>query len=171
MATTETSGTKRKQWKPVLLGLLVGFFSLVVVGLGIFFILILYSQIVNRPNADESLKSLEKEFAVIAPISSATRLRYESSHKVSLGSVSADYKTNQSYAQIRAHYGDELKKNGWTFVGEKPVKIWWHDYGGKEAFYCKGRYTATLQYAGQSEEEFGWTYNFNLSWGLGDECQ
>lgn len=121
--------------------------------------------------ADESLKSLEKEFTLIAPFPDAYRLRYESSHKVSLGSVGAEYRTDKGYAEIRARYDDELKKNGWTFVDEKPVKIWWQDYGGKEAFYCKGRYTATLQYAGRSEEEFGWTYGFDLSWGLKDECR
>jgi hypothetical protein len=142
---------------------------LVLVALGILLIVIFHRRLATGSEADASLKTLEKDFTLITPLPGAARLRYESSHKGSLGSVSADYRTAQSYLQIRTHYDDELKKTDWIFVGEKPVKIWWHDYGGKEAFYCKGRYTATLEYAGQSEAEFGWTYNLNLSWGLG-EC-
>jgi hypothetical protein len=172
MVTTETTAPDRKRkWNPLLVVVLVGAFSLmIVVALGGLFIFVSRNQRVNRSKADESLKTLEREYTLIAPLPSASRLRYESSHKISLGSVSADYRTDKSYAQIRAHYDNELKKNGWTYVGEKPVKIWWQDYGGKEAFYCKDHYTATLQYAGGSEEQFGSTFNFNLSWGLRDEC-
>jgi hypothetical protein len=172
MVNTETTATERKpKWKPVLLAVSIGVFALVaVVALGSLFILVRHNQLVNSAKADESLKTLEKEFSMIAPIPSASRLRYESSHKISLGSVGADYTTNKSYAQIRAHYDNELKKNGWEFVQERRVKIWWRDYGGKEAFYCKDHYTATLQYAGDWEDA-GWTYTFNLSWGLFDECK
>jgi hypothetical protein len=173
MVSTEMAVTESNlKLKPVLLAVSVGIFALVaLVALGGLFIVVQHNQRLNGPKADESLKTLEKEFILIAPVPNASRLRYESSHKVSLGSVGADYRTDKTYAQIRTHYDNELKKNGWRFVGEEPVKIWWRDYGGKEAFYCKDHYTATLQYAGGSEEEFGWTYNLNLSWGLGDECK
>ncbi len=140
------------------------------VALGGLIVLRVHKQKIGGSAADESLKTLEKEFVLITPLPGASRIRYESSHKGTLGSVSADYSTEKNYAQIRAHYDAELKEHGWRLVGEKRVKIWWKDYGGREAFYCKGPYTATIEYAGQSEEEFRWTFNLNLSWGLGDEC-
>src|SRR6266853_984284 len=125
MVSTETAAIESKlKWKPVLLAVSVGIFALLaLVALGSLFIVVRHNQLVNGHKADESLKTLEKEFILIAPVPNASRLRYESSHKVSLGSVGADYRTDKSYAQIRAHYDNELKKNGWTFVGEKPVKI------------------------------------------------
>ncbi|MFS8085644.1 MAG: hypothetical protein ACMG6H_08445 [Acidobacteriota bacterium] len=146
------------------------FLLVVVVALAGLFIFVRYNLQVRGPEADERLKTLEKEFSLIAPLSDASRLRYESSHKVSLGGVGADYRTDKTYAQIRGHYDNELKKNGWRFVGEEPVTIWWHDYGGKEVSYCKDHNTATLEYSGEWEEA-GWTYSFNMSWGLSDGCK
>jgi hypothetical protein len=155
----------------VLLAVLVGIGGLiVVVVLAAFFLLIPYRQRINGPEADRRLRTLETEFRSITPLPGASQLRYESSHKTSLGSVSADYDTTSSYAEIRKHYDNQLGKNGWTFLEEKPVKIWWQDYGGKELFYCKDHNAAVIEYAGQWKDA-GWTYTFGLSWGLFDECK
>jgi hypothetical protein len=129
-----------------------------------------YDELVNGPRATRTLNDLEKQFKGIAPVPGAVEVGYASMHKTHQGHVGSQYKTDRDYKEIRAHYDIELKKYGWTFVKERPVTIWWRDYGGKEAFYCKGTYTATLQYAGM-EPGVPWTYSFGLSWGLFDECK
>jgi hypothetical protein len=120
--------------------------------------------------AVEIQKQLEAEFVALVPMPGASQVRYTSMNKARQGEVGADYKTSKSYTDIRTYYDSQLKHNGWSFIKEKPVKVWGRDYGGKQAFYCKANYTATLQFAGSQENEFGWTYSFGLSWGLFDEC-
>jgi len=135
------------------------------------FVYLPYDQAVNGPKAAEIQKDMEGEFKMIEPLPGATQLRYGSMHKTHQGDVGGDYKTDKSYEEIRKYYDRELNNHSWRFVKEEPVKIWRRDYGGKEAFYCKGIYTATLQYSGQEEKDVGWTYSFGLSWGLFDECK
>ena len=129
-----------------------------------------YDQLVNGPKAAETLKDLETEFKMIAPLPGAVQVQYGSMHKTHQGDVGGEYRTEKGYEQIRSHYDNELGRHGWTFIKERPVTIWRRDYGGKEAFYCKGIYTATVQYAG-AEPGIEWTYSFGLSWGLFDECK
>ena len=129
-----------------------------------------YDQRVNGPKAAEILKRLETDFKMIPPLPNAVELRCGSMHKTRQGDVSCEYKTGLPYEQIKAHYDRELRNRGWTFVKERPVKIWSKDYGGKEAIYCKGIYDATLQYAG-AEPGIEWTFGLSLSWGLSDECK
>lgn len=172
MSPGKTAVTSAKnQKKPIVITAIVAAVALILV-VGFTAVFVLRPKLQQaRLNADKRLKILENEFTQIAPLPNASQVRYESSHKINLGSVSADYGTQESYVQIRTHYDKELKKNGWTFVGARPVTIWGRDYGGKMLYYCKDHNAASLQYAGGSEEGFGWTYNFNLSWGLVDECQ
>jgi hypothetical protein len=143
-------------------GALVGAFAVLV-------IMATYRHIQNSYDANARLRLLENEFTSITPLARASRLRYESSHKGALGSVNADYDTADSYSDIRKHYDQELRKNGWTFAREKPVTIWRRDYGGRELFYCKDHNTAVIEYAGNWKDA-GWTYTFSMSWGLFEEC-
>lgn len=143
----------------------------VMVGFAGFFVYLPYDQLVNGPKAAETLKDLEIEFKKIPPLPGAVERRCGSMHKTHQGDVTCEYNTGQNYEEIRAHYSLELESHGWTFIKERPVTIWWHDYGGKEVLYCKGHYTAILQYAGQEEPAVGWTFGFGMSWGLFDECR
>ena len=125
----------------------------------------------NGPKADAIQKDIENEFKQIAPPPNSLSIRYGSMHKTHQGDVGSDYRASANYGELRSHYDSELSRHGWKFVKEEPVKIWGKDHGGKQAFYCKGPYTATLEYAGDAENQMGWTYSFGLSWGLFDECK
>ncbi len=129
-----------------------------------------YNALVNGSMGTAKQKELESEFNRIAPLPGAMRLRFGTMNKGSQGDVGGDYGTPKTYSEIRGHYDEELARNGWKLVKEAPVKIWGRDYGGKQTFYCKGSYTATLEWAGQQATVFGWNYSFGFSWGLFDEC-
>ena len=110
-------------------------------------------------------KDLEKEFLAISPLPKATLNSYESSYKDQLDLVEGYYSTALSYNQIRNYYVGELEKNGWQLKKESELRDISGDHGGKVIMFCKGNYRATLDYAGISASN-GWTYVFNLSWGL-----
>jgi hypothetical protein len=148
--------------------LLLGALALVIVAA--FFGYFIYDQITNNSNANAKLRVLQNEFAQISPPPDDVRIRHGSMHKTNQGDVGSDYKSSKSFEEIRMHYDHELKTRGWEFVKEDKVKIWRQDFGGKQVFYCKGGNTATLEYSGAKEAEFGWTYSFGLSWGLFEEC-
>src|SRR5437763_190225 len=130
----ETASQREKQNRLLLAALVVGaVVALVIIaGFASLFVYIPYNRTVNGPKADATLKDLENEFRHITPVPEATQLGFEFFHKINLGSVGANYRTDKSYKEIRAHYEDELKRNGWRFVKERKVTIWWRDYGGKE---------------------------------------
>ena len=82
-------------------------------------------------------------------------------------SVGQEFSSNLSYDDIRHHYDKVLEKAGWRLVGEEPVYVWWHDYGGSLRKYCKGPYHAWLQFAGAEPAAHG-TYSIHLGWGDND---
>lgn len=150
---------------PILIGLTLAFVAIVGVGLYAY-----RNLAVNLQKADAIQKQLESEFRQIKSPPNGRSLRYAATHKNQQAEVSSDYLSSLGYQEIRAFYDPELNRSGWKFVKEEPKKTWGQDYGGKQTFYCKGPYTATLEYAGQAQNQLGWTYSFALSWGLFDEC-
>lgn len=155
-------------WKthPTLITVAGVFFAvLVVLVLASIFVYIPYDAFVNGPKAVAIQRDLENEFRLIAAAPNTAQLRCGSLHKTHQGDVTCEYKTDLPYEEIKAHYDRELKSRGWTYVKERRVTIWSHDFGGKQAIYCKGVYDATLQYSG-TEPGIEWTFGFTLSWGL-----
>lgn len=140
---------------------------LIKVGLIIFAALLSYEFIFQLPKAKEAQAQLEIEFNAIEPLLNATSFRYNASHKTSQALVGATYLTDATSTEIFNHYSEQLLQHGWLSHGTRPTTDWGNDLGGQSAYYCKGEYVAQLQYAGQ-QANYGWTYAFDLSWGLGD---
>ena len=166
MVRSAAEGKNRVAWIFTVIGS-IGFILIVFVG---FVVYVSHDQMVNGLKAAETLKYLETEFKMIAPPPNALQLRYNSMHKAHQGDVTCEYKTDLGYESIKAHYDQEMQSRGWTFVRERPITIWRHDYGGKQSIYCKGIYDATLEYSGKEPGMEG-TFAFTLSWGLSDECK
>jgi len=124
-----------------------------------------YQFRVNGPKAVTAQAELENEFRSITPLPGATAIYYHASNKPGIALVSDTYRTNLSYGEVRKHYNAELSKQGWAFYMEEPLTEWGKDLGGKEAHYCKGRYRAELQWAGERAND-GFDYAFSMSWGL-----
>lgn len=125
----------------------------------------LYQYIVNEPPARKAQAVLETEFAKVKTPSWASLIGKISNHKPGQALVEATYTTSVGYKNIRSYYDGELVQKGWRFVGEEGVRDWGRDLGGKEAYYRKGDYDASLQYAGE-KGNYGWTYSLDLSIGM-----
>jgi len=112
---------------------------------------------------------LEREFDSVAPFPQANATHSDKSYKDNQALVLTRYSTSASYATLRDYYYTELSKHGWKFVSEEPLANWGRDLGGKTAHYCKGDWSATVEYAGQDNEGRG-AYTLTLSWGI-NQCK
>ena len=121
--------------------------------------------------ADKNQKVVEEAFREISPLSRAALIQHGSMRRTDHGIISAAYKTEKSYESIKLYYDDKLTSRGWKFKREAGIQYDGKDYGGKELIYCKDNYAASLQYAGQQETEFGWTFSFAMTWGQSDDCR
>ena len=124
--------------------------------------LIVYDHVTNAPKARAIQTVLPAELDSIAPLPGAVLRDRAGSYKARRARVDRTYNTTASYTQIRGHYDAELTKHGWSFHREHRTRVWFRDLGGMETQYCKGSYTASLQYAGRSD---GWTFSLDPSWG------
>lgn len=145
--------------------------TVTVVLFGGFFAYVAYQQIFNAPRAEQIRKDLEYEWGKIVPLPSAEVQTTFSATKPQVVGISTDYRTDLGYEEIRRYYDAELARHGWKFAAEEDAPYNWQNYGAKQAFYCKGEYTADLYYAGELEKKFGWRYAFSLSWGTYDYCR
>lgn len=130
-----------------------------------------HGQQVATGSADAIQNDVEREFQRISPLPLAVPIQHNATHKTQQGVINTAYKTVRSYESIKAYYNNELSNLDWSFLREANVRYGGEDYGGKELFYCKGNYTAHVQYAGRQETQFGWTYSLALTWGLSDGCK
>ena len=130
-----------------------------------------FDAAVSGPRAAEMEARLEKEFGSIITMPEAKKKSDNSVYKTHHGARGAYYKTHAPWNQIKAFYDAELAKHGWRFVGDEKAIYNLHDYGGTQAFYCKGDLVVDVFYAGEQQAQFGWTYALNVSWGTYHKCK
>ncbi len=129
-----------------------------------FFAWMVYDFAFHGPEAKRAMEALEGEASVVRPPHSATETRHSATHKPHSALVTSTYSTAMSYPELRSYYDVELAAHGWTFIREQSDRAWGNDLGGFSAYYRKGVYTATLQFAGV-KANYGWTYAVGLGWG------
>jgi hypothetical protein len=109
----------------------------------------------------------EQEFSAITPPPEAQKIRPTFS-SIRTNMINDMYAAKLTYEELRAYYDKELAKHGWEFEREQATAfgdIWNAERSGKEAFYNKGIYTATIKYAGPREAQWGgYTYEFTVEW-------
>ncbi|WP_139025374.1 hypothetical protein [Acetonema longum] len=114
-------------------------------------------------NKENELKNM---FHSIKPPPGAVLKDVESIHKTTSASAGGKYITQLTYDEIRTYYDNELKKAGWTFLKEEPLRDWGKEFGGRTIQYKKEDYFLDLDYYGSREKEFGFTYELYISWGV-----
>ena len=111
-------------------------------------------------------RELEQEFARVTPALNSLPISHESTFKAGTALVQTEYKTNVSFAEVRAHYESELERNGWRFDSHQTKDQSEARSGLEEIVFCKGTYAASVSRRDRdlSDSKF-W---FALSWGLHD---
>jgi len=125
---------------------------------------VVYDNVVNAPKAQMVQARLRQEFESIRPLPSAVPGERSGSYKPRMAWVGRRYTTAAPYSQIRAYYDAELTTHGWNFHRERRTRDWFRDFGGVKAEYCKGPYTASLDYAGD-RADYVWVFSLDLTWG------
>lgn len=141
------------------------------VGLPLFVIsifVLLYGVFVPDPRSKQVQTELENELRSITPFPQAALIHSERSHKRNQVLVSDRYSVPASHAELRSYYDKELARCGWRFVSEKQLTRWGADRGGRDAHYCKGEWSANIEYVTQAADNKA-DYALSLSWGL-DKC-
>ena len=118
----------------------------------------------DLPHADAILSELKDELSKIQPPHTVRTEGTHESRKPEQVLLSANYRGQISYSDLRTYYDSQLSRNGWTFTHEESLKNWGRDLGEKQACYSKGNYAAFLYYRGEVGDEY--TYSLGLSWGM-----
>lgn len=145
---------------------ITAFIIMVILPIVAFIMYIAREFTVQLPKAKQAMAELEMEYKTIEPFPNSRIERYDASHKTSHALVGATYTNNANFDEIISYYNEQLNQHGWQYYKTEEIKDWGTDLGGKTAVYCKGDYVASLQYAGE-KANYGWTYGFDLTWGLG----
>lgn len=108
-------------------------------------------------------EALMNEFKLLQPLPDAIQSNLYSHNKEMQAGVSAYYRSNKSYNEIRSYYIAEAAQKGWAFIGEDTVGDWGKNVGGKTINFRKGDYTLSIQYAGE-KADYGWDFAVGLGW-------
>src|SRR5262245_2299440 len=125
---------------------------------------LVYDHTVNAPKAQIVQARLRQELESITPLPNAVPGERSSSYKARRARAGRRFTTTAPYSQIRAYYDAELTRRGWSFHRERGTRDWFRDFGGVKAEYCKGPYTAALDYAGD-RADYVWVFSLDLTWG------
>ncbi|HEX5734531.1 MAG TPA: hypothetical protein VF131_16980 [Blastocatellia bacterium] len=118
----------------------------------------------NSPNKDDTkLKEVEHLFTNIPVYPGAQEVHASWSSKERLAGVIKTYKTEAGFNELKQYYTETLPRLGWHFDGEKEIKDWWRDLGGRELIFQAGEYYVHIQYAGD-KADYAWNYAVSVGW-------
>jgi hypothetical protein len=138
-----------------------------ILGLGFCFFLAV-STVWQFRHIPPSQAAVEKELNEILPPSGATVTQHNVSNKWTQGVIGNYYRSDLIYDQIRVHYDAELVRHGWKFKEQKALTNWGKDLGESQTIYCRGNHAADIYFTGNRQNELGFRYALDISWGLGD---
>jgi hypothetical protein len=77
--------------------------------------------------------------------------------------ISRGFRCKASYEDVKRFYLERLQQHGWNFVGERHLKDWEQDLGGRELKFRREGYEVTIEYAGERADS-GWNYGIGIGW-------
>lgn len=134
-------------------GKLAGFLILVVVG-----------SAGCGPNSDGSkMKEIEALETRIPIFPFQTKTREDRVSKGIVASICKYYKSEASYTDVQKFYVKELTALGWQYDGDRELKDWGTDLGGRQIEFRDKEYQFHIQYAGD-KAGYAWNYATTVSW-------
>lgn len=77
--------------------------------------------------------------------------------------VSKSFRCKASYEDVKRFYVERLSQDRWQLAGERQLKDWNRDLGGRELKFRRGDYVVTIEYAGEKADH-GWDYGIGIGW-------
>jgi len=120
-------------------------------------LLININLLITGPKAFEEIKQLELELMKIEHPNDAISIMKESQIDVNLASIHESYYLNWSLDEIGKYYQDIFEKQGWKYINIVVYSSYHANWT-----YCKGEYTAAVEYYNYGST---WTYDIWMDWG------
>ena len=120
------------------------------------------------PNSDGSkLTELERLQTLLPMFPSLVEIDRHTMSKATLANITKCYRSDAVYEEVKRFYVDELNKAGWKCNGERSVKDWDKDLGGRELIFVNeafgiGYYIA-IYYVGEKAND-PCTYGITVGW-------
>lgn len=77
--------------------------------------------------------------------------------------ISKGFRSQANYDDVKRFYLERLNQDGWQLAGERQVKDWERDLGGRELKFRRVDYEATIEYAGE-RAKYAWDYCIGIGW-------
>jgi hypothetical protein len=114
---------------------------------------------------EQTILALEREIGVLRPPHGSALVSSQRFSKDGFVFVTQTYSGSVSWPELQRHYDAELESRGWRPYRTDHVREWGRDLGGKAREYCKGKFSAELQYVGTRRSP--WTFSITLVWRSG----
>lgn len=101
---------------------------------------------------------LSEELSRVSPPAQSQLVEHTTLNKYSYVKLGEEYSTSLTLQELRDHYDAELERNGWRLLEEHEFSVY-----VSEAIYCKGDYTASLDYLGNHGDDPQNTYRLYVS--------
>ena len=131
----------------------------------------------SEPDGAAKQAALVRQFDAIQKLPGSIPTELNQIYKTERGKIGF-YNSEQSDAQIKAYYDNELGRLGWKYIGEKKVEKFGKFSGGSQFLFCNGEVAATLFTTATDKAWLGYTYSLALNWGMSsgyvwgkDDCQ
>ena len=109
--------------------------------------------------------ALVRQFDAIQKLPGSIPTELNQIYKTDRGKIGF-YNSEQSDAQIKSYYDNELERLGWKYIGEKKVEKFGKFSGGSQFLFCNGEVAATLFTTAADKAWLGYTYSLALNWGM-----
>ncbi len=119
----------------------------------------------SEPDGAAKQAALVRQFDAIQKLPGSIPTELNKIYKTDRGKIGF-YNTEQSDAQIKSYYDNELARLGWKYIGEKKVEKFGKFSGGSQYLFCNGEVAATLFTTAADKAWLGYTYSLALNWGM-----
>src|SRR6185503_185485 len=114
------------------------------------------------PNSDGSkLRDLEQLQQTLPVFPLLVEISVHRDSKATLAGINRLYRSDARYVDVRQFYVNELTKTGWEYSGERSIKDWGTDFGGRELVFRRNEYKFSVTYAGE-KANYGWDYAIDI---------
>lgn len=116
------------------------------------------------PNSDGSkLRELENLQQSIPVFQSFVETSVHKTSKANLAGITTTYKSDAAYDDVKQFYLTALPQQDWEYMGERAIRNWGKDFGGRTLGFRRGEYTISIFYSGD-DPEFSSHYAIEMGW-------
>lgn len=133
--------------------------------LALLFCVVLCTCQSDGPIRDGSkLRELEQILEAVPVYPGMVEVDRSSSLSVDDVHASREYRSSDTFNDVKRFYREKLPQDGWQFVEDREVKDRGRIKRERLLEFRRGKYHIDIKYAGERVAELGWTYSVSVGW-------